>query len=199
MDNYLPAVLLCRRDMKRALGSKHNTVLWEGHINCILLLVCCLLLIVFLFVPSLPRIVIPRIGRTACWCKDEGTDKFHQFTVQNISIHIQHFSTWHRPHVQRLNFSLMLSGWSYACHLFIYSSINNNFHPPTFINYSPYSYFGFETILRYEKLWNLNLILRPFFLGGTIMFIVFIVLPRHILMLILFFIWLRCNAYHRYH
>uniref|UniRef100_A0A2R5L466 Glutathione S-transferase kappa n=1 Tax=Ornithodoros turicata TaxID=34597 RepID=A0A2R5L466_9ACAR len=32
---------------------------------------------------------------------------------------------------------------------------------------SPYSYIAFETLLRYEKPWNLNLMLRPFFLGGV--------------------------------
>jgi len=32
---------------------------------------------------------------------------------------------------------------------------------------SPYSYLAFETLLHYQKLWNLNLVFRPFFLGGV--------------------------------
>lgn len=32
---------------------------------------------------------------------------------------------------------------------------------------SPWSYFAFETLLRYEKVWNLDVKLRPFFLGGV--------------------------------
>lgn len=32
---------------------------------------------------------------------------------------------------------------------------------------SPYSYLAFEILLRYEKVWNLDLQLRPFFLGGV--------------------------------
>eukprot|EP01095_Lingulamoeba_sp_RSL-Kostka_P015274 TRINITY_DN697_c0_g1_i1.p1 TRINITY_DN697_c0_g1~~TRINITY_DN697_c0_g1_i1.p1 ORF type:complete len:230 (-),score=79.77 TRINITY_DN697_c0_g1_i1:88-777(-) len=31
---------------------------------------------------------------------------------------------------------------------------------------SPYSYIGFEMILRYENFWNIDLDLQPFFLGG---------------------------------
>jgi len=32
---------------------------------------------------------------------------------------------------------------------------------------SPYSYFGFEILCRYKSRWNLDLKLRPFFLGGV--------------------------------
>jgi len=35
---------------------------------------------------------------------------------------------------------------------------------------SPYSYLGFVTLLRYEKVHNVEIKLRPFFLGGASLF-----------------------------
>jgi len=32
---------------------------------------------------------------------------------------------------------------------------------------SPYSYLAFETLCRYKKPWDMNLVLKPFFLGGV--------------------------------